>query len=365
MLQVVVRVNERRGQRKAGELQLAKFKFDMAALRDMHRGLQRRFEIAEKLLHFLGRLEIDLIRVVAHPVGVGDHLAGLNTEQGVMGIGILLAQVVTVVGDDQGNACFAGDSSDFRYQLGFFFQAVVLDLEIEVSFAENLRQLAGGCHRFVRPAVEQIPVHLAFEAGRSRNQAFVVLTEQFFVDAGSMVEAFKEPGTGQFHQVLVAGVVLSQQDHMKAAIGVFVRWFLIKSASTRHIRLAADNRLDPRLGRLFVELDRPEHIAVIGDREGGHFVLAGQLDYIVEPAGTVEERILAVGVEMDEIRVFHGLYFSSLLFNLYIRLSVGGWYVVIGSGSHWVGLALSLNKTKFARGSMTFWEDQPRWIELL
>ena len=66
-------------------------------------------EIAKRLLHFVGGFEIDLVGAVAHPVAVLDHLAGLDAEEGVVGLGILAAEIVAVVGDDERNAGFAGD----------------------------------------------------------------------------------------------------------------------------------------------------------------------------------------------------------------------------------------------------------------
>ena len=95
---------------------------------------------------------------------------------------------------------------------------------------------------------------------------------------------------------------------MEAAIGEFVRGFFVEAGAAGDVGLAAEDRLDALLVGLLVEFDGAEHVAVVGDRQGGHFVLLGQVDDGIETAGTVKERVLAMGMQMHVIyEVAHGI----------------------------------------------------------
>ena len=49
-------------------------------------------------VHLLAAFKIELLGGVLHAIFVGDDLAGLDTEQGVVRLGVLLVDVVRVVG---------------------------------------------------------------------------------------------------------------------------------------------------------------------------------------------------------------------------------------------------------------------------
>ena len=50
-----------------------------------------------------------------------------------------------------------------------------------------------------------------------------------------------------------------------------------------------------------IELDDAAQRAVVGERHGRHAQLLGPLDEALHTAGAVEQRVLAVDVQMDEI----------------------------------------------------------------
>jgi hypothetical protein len=54
-----------------------------------------------------------------------------------------------------------------------------------------------------------------------------------------------------------------------------------------------------------VELDRAEHDPVIGERDPRDAVIGGPAAERIDPASAVEERVLAVNVEVDEGRGGH------------------------------------------------------------
>jgi hypothetical protein len=100
------------------------------------------------------------------------------------------------------------------------------------------------------------------------------------------------------HEVLEVpvplGVAGEKDEVVSAALG------LVRPVARGHVRLAAEDRLHARGDRLLVEIDRAEHVAVIGDRHRGHAELAHPRDEILKAHRAVEERVLAVEVEVDE-----------------------------------------------------------------
>ena len=73
-----------------------------------------------------------------------------------------------------------------------------------------------------------------------------------------------------------------------------------------HVGLGADDRLDPLLVALLVELERAVHVAVIGHADRRLPVGDGLGDQLVEARRAVEHRELGVDVEVGE-RIGHGL----------------------------------------------------------
>ncbi len=83
--------------------------------------------------------------------------------------------------------------------------------------------------------------------------------------------------------------------------------FAVVAAAGRDVCLVAHDRLDARLLGRSVELDGPEHVPVVGHRHGGHSVLGGGLDQFGDSTRPVEERIVAVDVQVHEaIACGHG-----------------------------------------------------------
>ncbi len=55
-----------------------------------------------------------------------------------------------------------------------------------------------------------------------------------------------------------------------------------------------------------VEADRAEEIAVIGHRDGGHFLLGDDVHQLVDFAGAVEKRVVGVVMKVNEWSLGHG-----------------------------------------------------------
>ena len=76
---------------------------------------------------------------------------------------------------------------------------------------------------------------------------------------------------------------------------------MLSSRSWRDVGLAAEDQLDAvRLG-LGVEVDRAEHVAVIGDRDGVHPELLHLGEQVLHADRAVEQAVLRVQMEVGEL----------------------------------------------------------------
>jgi len=69
----------------------------------------------------------------------------------------------------------------------------------------------------------------------------------------------------------------------------------------RNIGFTADNRLDPGALCFLVEFNSAEHIPVVGDGQGIHFILLGKIKDFRYTAGSVKEAILRVQMKVDKL----------------------------------------------------------------
>ena len=88
------------------------------------------------------------------------------------------------------------------------------------------------------------------------------------VNAGEVVETLQLGDAGKLEQVLIAGLVLCQQQQVGGFL-VFL-WVVFFDRAGCHVGFKPDDRLDPRLLGGVVELDHTKHGAVIGDGNGRH-----------------------------------------------------------------------------------------------
>ena len=198
-----------------------------------------------------------------------------------------------------GRPTCGASSQELLVEPGLLGQAVVLELEEEVVLAEDVAVLAGDVSG-------QLPVldlerlrDLAAEAGRQPDQALAVLRQVLAVDARLVVVAVDVGVGDEPAQVLVAGVVLGEEDQVEGlAVGLAL---LVGHRAAGDVRLHADDRLDPLVLRGLVEGDRAVERAVVRD---GHRIHAGggrRVHQLRDPAEAVEQAELRVDMEVGEV----------------------------------------------------------------
>ena len=180
---------------------------------------------------------------------------------------------------------------------------VLLDLEVDLLGAEGLDQVVDVGAGVVAPLLDQAPAEARLQAAGEGDHPLGVRGEQLHVDVRLAArEALEEAGRGELDEVGEAGVALGQQGQVVALVADLL---LDRVAVVDEVGLEADDRLDPVLAAGLVEVDGAVHHAVVGEAERGLSELRGAGRHRVDLAGAVEQRVLAVGVEMDGRRRAH------------------------------------------------------------
>ena len=279
--------------------QLAERQRDVGHLGDPA-GVADRLELVREQRGHLGRgLHVELGRVELHPVGRVEVVAGPDAEQHVVGLGLVLAHVVQVVGDDEREADLGRQPDQLLVEPLLFGHAVVLELEEEAVLAEDVAVLPGHLSGEL-PVVDLERLRdLAAQARREPDEPGAVPGEVLPVDPRLVVVAV-EVGVGREPaEVLVAGPVLGEQDQVEGlAVGLAL---LVGHRPAGDVGLDAEDRLDALVLRRLVERDRAVERAVIGDRERIHAVLGRRVDQLRDPAEAVEKTELGVDVEVREV----------------------------------------------------------------
>ncbi|MEI9998625.1 MAG: hypothetical protein WDO13_05390 [Verrucomicrobiota bacterium] len=237
--------------------------------------------------------------MIAHPVFVGELRAGLDAEQDVVRLGVVLAHVVDVVGRDD----LQPELLRVLAQLGdhdlLLRHAVVGDLEVKVARREDRLEVVDRFLRVFRPAGDDVARDLAGQARAGADETARMLREDFLVDARLVVHALEVRRGDELDQVAVALLVLGQEQEMSRGLPR-VAGLAVQAAARREVDLAPDDRLDVDLAALLVKFDRAEEIAVVAQGQRGHLQLRRSRGQLRNPARTVEQAVLGVDVEMDE-----------------------------------------------------------------
>src|SRR4030095_5906354 len=147
------------------------------------------------------------------------------------------------------------------------------------------------------------PGVFGFEAPGQDEQPVGVLGQELAIDAGLVVEPLEVRLRHKLDEVLVARAVPYEDREVVGSLVAAVLRAPLLASPRRHVELAAEDRLDARLLRGEVEIDRPKEVAVVGERDGGEAELLRLVDQLVELGGAAERAGLVVGRAMDGARL--------------------------------------------------------------
>ena len=248
--------------------------------------------LREQRRHLVAGFHIEFRPRKAHPVGILQGLAGLDAQQHVVHLVVLPPQVVGVVGSHQGDAGLPVQLQKTAVDGLLLGDAVVLQLQIIISPAEQRVIAQGGllCSGII--AVHQQALHLPRQTGGQAHQAPGVLLQKVPVHPGLVVKALGKACGAQLDKILVALLVFAQQNQVPRLIVQLVH--LVKPGAGRHVQLAADDGLDPRLFGGLVEIHAAVHDAVVGDGHRGLAQLLDPLHQRTQAAGAIQQAVFGM-----------------------------------------------------------------------
>ncbi len=196
------------------------------------------------------------------------------------------------------------------------FDIVVHDLD-EVAIIEHTMKPTGNVAGFFFDlrridSLDHAAAEFAADAARKTNDPLAVFLQDLFVDPRLEIEAFQRGGTGQLDQVAKAGAVLGQQRQVIAGRLAAGRPALVKATARGDVGFVADDRVDPRILRLAIELQRTVQVAVVGQRQRVHAVIDAAIDQFADVAGPVEQAVVAVAMQVGE-RAWFGFHRGGLV----------------------------------------------------
>ena len=175
---------------------------------------------------------------------------------------------------------------------------MVLQFDVVIALAEQLLipQGRGLCPLVV--SRQNGLRDLACEAGRQADKPLMILLKKLLIYTRLGIKALHEGSGHHLDEVLIAGLILAEQDKMVVAVD-FVDF--IEAGAGGHIDLTADDRLDACLFCGLIELDTAVHDAVVRDGDGALTTLLDAVHKLVDTAGTVQQAVFGMDVEMNEV----------------------------------------------------------------
>ena len=186
-----------------------------------------------------------------------------------MSLGVLLSEIMGIVGADHGDAGLLMDFQDGLVHQLLITDAVILQFQIEAVRAEQLRHFQRVGLGVVILSIPQTAGDLTGQTRGQGDQSPGVFPQQVLVDPGLHIEALCPRKGHHVGEIAVALLIFAQQHQMAALAVEFVDFIKPGAALRGYIDLAADDGLDPLRLAGPVEVDDAVHDAVIRNGAGG------------------------------------------------------------------------------------------------
>ncbi len=128
----------------------------------------------------------------------------------------------------------------------------------------------------------------------------MIFGKDLTIEPWPYVESFGVGERGQLDEIAIADRVTRQDHQVVVGLGAHARPRALPAVSGGDVGFHAYDRLEPRLCSLFLELPGPVQVTVISDGERGLLQFLRSPDQIIDPVGSIEERVFGVAVEVDE-----------------------------------------------------------------
>jgi hypothetical protein len=272
---------------------------DVAAVRDLECVLAGARPGREALMHLLGGLQVELIRVELEPLRIRELASRVDAQQHLVRGRVVLVRVVRIVRCHPRDAHLGSDAHEFVVERLLRRESMVLELEIE-TVAEQLpvlRDLATGPGEI---AGDDQLRDLRAQAPGQADDAVGVFGEQLPIRPGLVMETLEPRARRELDEVLVALIGRGEQGEVEGLLGVLLLGGLGPAIPPEEVALHPEDRLDARLPARQIEVQGPVHDSVVRDRTGAHAGGRGRLEHVADTAGTVQHRVLGMCVQMNE-----------------------------------------------------------------
>jgi hypothetical protein len=190
-----------------------------------------------------------------------------------VGLGILSAEVVTIICSDHGQGELMRDLQKPLIHLQLIFHSVVLDLNKKPAAAKNLSIIFGRLKSFLHLPPTGMASDLSFQTPAQSDQTLVIFSEKFFIHPRLIIKSFKLGEAHQLQKIEITRLILDQKGEM--IVSLSHSSLSLKSASGRNIDFTSHNGLNAMLDGHLIKFDRAKHIPVIGQRQGIHSIFLG------------------------------------------------------------------------------------------
>ena len=287
---------EQRQDRLAGQRPIG------AALRDLHRRGQRLGQIGEQHRHLGAGLEA-VVGSKLEPIGLGDQLAGGDTQQRVVRLVILGAGEMRLVGRDQRQTLVVSEIDQPAFGAALGLGAMTLQFDIQPIAERLLQPLAAlrGERRIGQHRQRDRPVRPAGQ----RDHAVGFAGEPFELDVRHLIDRRLQERPGvQPHQAAIALLARCQQhDPRRRRQGAMARVRILVAEVDAEFE--ADDRLNAIARQLVGEFQTAEHVVGVGQGQRRLPVGLRQLGQLGDFHRAFQQRIGRVDVQMDESGVAH------------------------------------------------------------
>ena len=285
------------------EIPASEIQLDIDRVGDLLAARYGMFEALEALVHFRLGPQEELVVVHPHAVAIRPEFTRADAHQDILDLGVLAFGIVGVVGGHQGQTHPVGDVDRTEQLLALDRYPIVHDLD-EVPVFEEL----GKPSRDVLSLLDRScgirsskyePGKFARHASAQADNPLAVEFEQLLVDSRFVVEAFEVGARSKADQIAKTGLILSKK---RQVVGSLFRGVGIArvSATRGDVSLIADDGVDSRCFGLFVELQGPVQVTVVGKCQGVHSEIFGPLDQSIDRPCSVEKGVMAMAMKVNK-----------------------------------------------------------------
>ncbi len=277
--------------RKVGQIILAQWNRQVAALRDGYAVGERVRHVGEALRHLVLRHEILFGSEALRAARVREHVALGDAHARLVRAKLVAAQELHRMRGDNGQIELRGEAHRGRGQRIVIAFAGALHFKV-VAVGKQLGPGRRGFRRARGVALAEAVADVAATKAGECDQARGAFGEPFALDLRAAAMLVAAIGAGQplgKLEIALARLAEQQQAIRHVALGV-----------VRDPHVATDDRLDAGFARGRVELDQPEHVGEIGERQCRHAVGNRGTDRFVDAHHAIDDRVFAMQPEVNE-----------------------------------------------------------------